>query len=75
VPVIPVSLAGTRKFLRDGTLLPRPTSITITLSPPIHPHQARAAAQQGEASDWHELIHLRDATRTALARHVPEPLL
>jgi len=75
VPVIPVSLSGTRKFLRDGTYLPRPTSITITLSPPIYPHQARAAAQEGEASDWHELIHLRDATRTAIARHVPEPLL
>src|SRR5260370_35880118 len=36
-PIIPVSLAGTRKFLRDGTYLPRPTSITITLSPPIYP--------------------------------------
>jgi len=75
VPVIPVSLAGTRKFLRDGTYLPRPTSITITLSPPIYPHHARTAAQEGEASDWHELIRLRDATRTAIARHVPEPLL
>jgi len=75
VPVIPVSLSGTRKFLRDGTYLPRPTSITITLSPPIYAHQARTAPQEGETSDWHELIHLRDATRTAIARHVPEPLL
>ena len=30
VPIVPVSLAGTRKFLRDGTYLPRPTSVTIT---------------------------------------------
>jgi 1-acyl-sn-glycerol-3-phosphate acyltransferase len=75
VPVIPVSLSGTRKFLRDGTYLPRPTSITITLSPPIYPHQVRATSQEGEASDWHALIHLRDATRTAIARHVSEPLL
>jgi 1-acyl-sn-glycerol-3-phosphate acyltransferase len=74
-PIIPVSLAGTRKFLRDGTILPRPNSITITLSPPVYPRQARTTAQEGEGSDWHELIHLRDATRAAIAQHVPEPLL
>ena len=75
VPIVPVSLAGTRKFLRDGTYLPRPTSVTITLSPPIYPRQRGNAADGGESSDWHELIHLRDETRTAIARHVPEPLL
>src|SRR5208282_4037815 len=36
-PVIPVSLQGTRRFLRDGTFLPRPTVVTITLSAPIYP--------------------------------------
>ena len=72
VPIIPVSLAGTRKFLRDGTHLPRPTSVTITLSPPIYP---RALSSAAEASDWHALIRLRDETRAAIARHVPEPLL
>jgi 1-acyl-sn-glycerol-3-phosphate acyltransferase len=75
VPIIPVSLAGTRKFLRDGTYLPRPTSVTITLSPPIYPHPVRPAAEGKESSDWHELIHLRDETRAAIARYVPEPLL
>jgi fatty-acyl-CoA synthase len=75
VPIIPVSLAGTREFLRDGTYLPRPSKITITLSPPIYPHQGRPPGPEGEASDWHELIHLRDATRTAIARHIAEPLL
>jgi fatty-acyl-CoA synthase len=75
VPIIPVSLAGTRRFLRDGTYLPRPTSVTITLSPPIYPHPARLPSDSNESSDWHELIHLRDETRAAIARHVPEPLL
>ena len=75
VPIIPVSLAGTRRFLRDGTYLPRPTSVTITLSPPIYPHTARPSLGGNESSDWHELIHLRDETRAAIARHVPEPLL
>jgi 1-acyl-sn-glycerol-3-phosphate acyltransferase len=74
-PIIPVSLAGTRKFLRDGTYLPRPTSVTITLSAPIYPHQERRGNDSGESSNWHELIRLRDQTRTAIARHVPEPLL
>jgi fatty-acyl-CoA synthase len=75
VPIVPVSLAGTRKFLRDGTYLPRPTSVTITLSPPIYPHRQSNLADGAESSDWHELIHLRDETRAAIARHVPEPLL
>jgi fatty-acyl-CoA synthase len=74
VPIVPVSLAGTRKFLRDGTYLPRPTRVTITLSPPIYPRKNNPA-DGGESSDWHELIRLRDETRAAIARHVPEPLL
>jgi 1-acyl-sn-glycerol-3-phosphate acyltransferase len=75
VPIVPVSLAGTRKFLREGTYLPRPTRVTITLSAPIYPHLASAAADGSESSDWHELIRLRDQTREAIARHVGEPVL
>jgi fatty-acyl-CoA synthase len=75
VPIVPVSLAGTRKFLRDRTYLPRPTSVTITLSPPIYPYGDDKAAGAVESSDWHELIRLRDETRAAIARYVPEPLL
>jgi 1-acyl-sn-glycerol-3-phosphate acyltransferase len=74
-PVIPVSLAGTRRFLRDGTYLPRPTSITITLSPPIYPRTASKAENSADSSDWHELIRLRDATRAAIVRYSGEPLL
>jgi 1-acyl-sn-glycerol-3-phosphate acyltransferase len=75
VPVIPVSLAGTRRFLRDGTYLPRPSSVTITVSPPIYPQPARPSSDGNESADWHELIHLRDETRATIAKHVPEPLL
>lgn len=70
VPVIPVSLAGTRKFLRDGTYLPRPTSITITLSPPLH-----AKPLDPDSSDWHEVVRLRDAARAQIARYSGEPLV
>jgi len=75
VPIVPVSLAGTRRFLRDGTYLPRPTSVTITVSPPIYPRVTSAAANAEETSAWHELIRLRDTAREAIARHSGEPLL
>ncbi len=74
-PIIPVSLAGTRRFLRDGTYLPRPTSVTITLSPPIYPSTAASTSNSDDSSGWHELIRLRDATRAAIVRHAGEPLL
>ena len=75
VPIIPVSLAGTRRFLRDGTYLPRPTSVTITLSPPIYPSTAANASNSDDSSGWHQLIRLRDATRAAIVRYSGEPLL
>jgi fatty-acyl-CoA synthase len=74
-PIIPVSVAGTRKFLRDGTYLPRPSDVTITVSPPIYPRALSDTAQGEEASAWHELIRLRDTTREAIARYSGEPLL
>jgi 1-acyl-sn-glycerol-3-phosphate acyltransferase len=72
-PIVPVSLAGTRRVLRDGTYLPRPSSVTITLSPPIYPRPA--GNSESDSSGWHELIRLRDATRDAIARYSGEPLL
>jgi fatty-acyl-CoA synthase len=74
-PIIPVSLAGTRRFLRDGTYLPRPTSVTITLSPPIYPNISAGTNNLADSSGWHELIRLRDATRAAIVRYAGEPLL
>src|SRR5271165_3250403 len=68
-PVIPVSLAGTRKFLRDRTFLPRPTSVTITLSPPIYPSKV------GNSEQLQEIVRLRDLSREAIARYSGEPLL
>jgi 1-acyl-sn-glycerol-3-phosphate acyltransferase len=74
-PIIPVSLAGTRKFLRDGTYLPRPTNVTITVHPPIYPQTTGNASDHAESSGWHELIRLRDATREAIGRDSGEPIL
>ncbi len=72
-PIIPVSLAGSRDFLRDGTILPRPGNVTITLSPPIFPDSANTGNSQ--SSNWQELVRLRDASREAIARFAGEPQL
>jgi fatty-acyl-CoA synthase len=71
-PVIPVSLKGTRTFLRDRTFLPRPTNVTITLSAPIYP---TSAIPPGDARHLPEMVRLRDASRAAIAAHSGEPLL
>ena len=70
-PVIPVSLAGTRRFLRDRTILPRPTSVTITISPPIYPQRVAS----GDPNHLQAIVRLRDQTREAIARFSGEPLL
>ncbi|HXX16868.1 MAG TPA: AMP-binding protein [Candidatus Eremiobacteraceae bacterium] len=71
-PVVPVSLAGTRRFLRDRTLLPRPTKVTITLSPPIYPERI---VPSGDPNHLQEIVRLRDQTREVIARYSGEPLL
>jgi fatty-acyl-CoA synthase len=74
-PIIPVSLAGTRRFLRDGTYLPRPTRVIITLSAPVYPNSSLLTERASQTSNWHELVRLRDAARETIARHAGEPLL
>jgi fatty-acyl-CoA synthase len=65
--IVPVALDGTRRVLRDGTWLPRPGKITITICPPIPPPR--------DASDWKEIVRVRDEAREIIARHAYEPLL
>jgi len=66
-PVVPVALEGTRRLLRDGTWLPRRGSVTITICPPIFP--------QSDASDWHEIVRVRDAAREIISHFANESLL
>jgi hypothetical protein len=55
--------------------LPKPTSVTITLHPPIFPKAQNRVGESADPSDWQELIRLRDATREAIARDSGEPML
>jgi 1-acyl-sn-glycerol-3-phosphate acyltransferase len=71
-PVIPVSLKGTRRFLRDGTILPRPTVVTITLSAPIYPEKE---LKTDDPNHLQEIVRLRDMAREAIGKYSGEPVL
>jgi len=66
-PIVPMALRGSREFLREGTILPRPSSVMITVLPPIWP-------RGGAESDWHEIVRLRDEVRAVIAEKCGEPL-
>lgn len=71
-PVIPVSLKGTRRFMRDGTFIPRPTVVTITLAPPIYPKRAMGL---DDPEHLQEIVRLRDLAREQIVRSAGEPML
>jgi len=75
VPVCPIALRGVRQILRDETILPRPSTITVTFCPPLKPHDGADPAGSKPNSDWHEIVRLRDAARSAIAAHCGEPVL
>lgn len=75
VPILPISLAGTRGILRDGTYLPHPGSVTLTVHPPICPKPIASVGSSGDSAEWQELIRLRDETREAIAKDSGEPVL
>jgi 1-acyl-sn-glycerol-3-phosphate acyltransferase len=63
VPIIPVTLAGTRSLLRDGEWLPRRCEIVITVGAPI----------VSTEHDWDAALALRAAARSAILASVAEP--
>lgn len=68
-PIVPVALRGARRFLRDGTFLPRPSRIKVTVCPALFP----AADSAGQ--EWAEVLRLRDETRRIISFHSGEPSL
>jgi 1-acyl-sn-glycerol-3-phosphate acyltransferase len=63
VPVVPVTIRGTRSILRDGQWLFRRGRVSVTISPPLTP----------KGSDWNAAIGLRDAARAEILRLCGEP--
>lgn len=68
-PIVPVALRGVRHTLRDGTFLPKPGAITVTVCPALLPNP------QPERREWAEVLRLRDETRRIISRHSGEPML
>ncbi len=58
VPVVPMTIHGTRVILRDGQWFPRRGAISITLGAPISP----------EGTDWSAALKLRNAARAEILR-------
>jgi 1-acyl-sn-glycerol-3-phosphate acyltransferase len=68
-PIVPVALRGTRRFLRDGSFLPKPTRISVTVCPGLF------SAPDSNGREWAEVLRLRDETRRIISSHSGEPLL
>jgi 1-acyl-sn-glycerol-3-phosphate acyltransferase len=68
-PIVPVALRGAREFLRDGTFLPKPRRITLTVSPALFP------ATETAGREWAEVLRLRDETRRIVSSHAGESML
>ena len=64
-PLLPVTLQGTRKVLRDGVLFPSYHRINIIVSPVIRP----------SGKDWKEAIRLRDRVHCEILKNSGEDAL
>ncbi|HET9403883.1 MAG TPA: AMP-binding protein, partial [Burkholderiales bacterium] len=63
VPVVPVTIRGTRSALRDGQWLFHRSRLSVTFSAPIEP----------KGNDWNAAIAMRDAARAEILRLCGEP--
>lgn len=63
VPIIPVTLCGTRSKLRGDSLFPRRGDISVTISQPLSP----------QGNDWNAALELREQSRAEILSHCGEP--
>ena len=63
LPVVPITIRGTRNILRGGSWFPRRGRVDITISETCRPN----------GDDWQAAIDLRGRVRTEILRHLGEP--
>ena len=63
VPVVPVTIRGTRSALRADHWFPRRGALSVVIGAPIAP----------QGADWDAAVRLRDAARVEILRHCGEP--
>jgi 1-acyl-sn-glycerol-3-phosphate acyltransferase len=61
-PICPIAIKGARKILRAYAFLPQPAAIEITICEPLMP----------KATDWNEIVRLRDTSRVLIAKYCGE---
>jgi 1-acyl-sn-glycerol-3-phosphate acyltransferase len=68
-PIVPVALRGARRFHQDGTILPKPSEISVAVCPALFVNP------DSRGREWAEVLRLRDETRRIIAQYSGEPLL
>jgi len=63
MPLVPVTLMGTRAVLQDKSLIPRRLPIRVVIGEPIQP----------QGKDWDEAVRLRTAARAVVLAGCGEP--
>jgi 1-acyl-sn-glycerol-3-phosphate acyltransferase len=63
IPVIPVTIRGTRNKLRGGTWFPRKGAVTVIVGKPF----------LAKGRDWNAAVSLRDEVRAEILHHCGEP--
>jgi 1-acyl-sn-glycerol-3-phosphate acyltransferase len=63
LPVVPVTLRGTRSILRSADWFPRRGAIAVIIGEPIKPH----------GRDWNAALLLREQAREQILNHLGEP--
>lgn len=69
VPVVPITLRGTRSILRSGSWFPRRGVIAVTIGRPLEPALLRVKPMD----TWSLALQLRDAARREILKTSHEP--
>ncbi|MCU7906568.1 MAG: AMP-binding protein [Candidatus Thiodiazotropha sp. (ex Epidulcina cf. delphinae)] len=69
LPVVPITIRGTRSILRSGTWFPHHGAITVNFGEPIYPQTIKEKTAE---SDWMIAVKLRNASRENILHHCGE---
>jgi 1-acyl-sn-glycerol-3-phosphate acyltransferase len=69
LPIVPITIRGTRSILRADSWFPRHGAISVTFGRPITVEKPPS----GEQDNWSAALQLRDKTREWLLLHCGEP--
>jgi 1-acyl-sn-glycerol-3-phosphate acyltransferase len=71
LPIVPITLHGTRSLLRDESLLPRHVDVSVMIDKPIDPNEFLRMKKQSDRLS--AILALRDTVRERMLKRVGEP--